>query len=562
MKTNIEIAREARRTTIRPIEEIAARLGIEPESLELHGKHKAKVSLEALAPRPGQPEGKLILVTAMSPTPAGEGKTTTTVGLGDALSRLGKRAAICLRQPSMGPVFGSKGGAAGGGYSQVIPMEDINLHFTGDFHAVQVANNLLAALIDNQLHHGHPLGCAQELDPRRITWKRALDVSDRSLRELVIGLGGVANGVPRQDGFEISAASEIMAILCLARSREDLGARLREIVAGYSRAGRPVRVGELGVDGALAVLLNDALKPNLVQTIEGTPAFVHGGPFANIAHGCSSVVATRGALGLAEYVLTEAGFGTDLGAEKFLDIKCRQSGLWPAGAVIVATLRAIRHHGKEEGVTDADPVAEGVRGFVNLERHIRNLRENFGLPCVVALNAFASDSPADHELLRGHVEALGVPLVVCRHWAEGGQGAVELARRVMEFPAPGPARRYLYEASASLWEKMKLIAERVYGAGEVTTTQKVRSQLEGLETHGYGRLPVCVAKTQFSFSTDPAKRGAPVGHSVHVREVKLSAGAGFVVFVCGEMMTMPGLPKAPAAASIRINERGEIEGLF
>ncbi|MDW8469200.1 MAG: formate--tetrahydrofolate ligase [Burkholderiales bacterium] len=556
MPSDIEIAQAAK---LRRIAQVAReKLGIDEEHLEPYGHYKAKVSLEYLDALRDRPDGKLILVTAVSPTPAGEGKTTTTVGLGDALNHIGKRAIICLREPSLGPVFGVKGGAAGGGYAQVVPMEDINLHFTGDFSAIALANNLLAAMIDNHIAHGNELG----IDPRRIQWRRVVDMNDRALRDIVVGLGGTANGYPREDGFDIVVASEVMAIFCLATSRDDLKKRLGNIVVGYTRDGRAVRARDLKADGAMAVLLKDALAPNLVQTLEGNPAFVHGGPFANIAHGCNSVIATRAALKLADYVVTEAGFGADLGAEKFLDIKCRKSGLRPQAAVIVATLRAMKYHG---GVDVKDLNRENLealdKGLVNLERHVENVRDVYGIPCVVSFNRFTFDTPAEIELARKRVERLGVPFVLATHWAEGGRGAAELARVVVELCEQPSQPKFVYEDSDTLWQKIEKIAKRVYRASEVTADSKVRAQIRKLQEDGYGHYPVCVAKTQSSFSTDPQRRGAPEGHVVNVREVRLAAGAEFVVMICGDIMTMPGLPKAPAAEKIDL-VNGRVVGLF
>ncbi len=558
MLTDIEIAQRAKPQRVVAL--AAEKLGIPEEVLEPYGHYKAKVSLDYLNALPRRPAGKLILVTAMSPTPAGEGKTTTTVGLGDALSRIGKKTLICLREPSLGPVFGMKGGAAGGGYAQVIPMEDINLHFTGDFSAIALANNLLAAVIDNHIHQGNALN----IDVRRVQWKRVVDMNDRALRHIVIGLGGHANGFPRQDGFDIVVASEVMAIFCLATSLSDLKERLANIVVGYTVDRKAVRARDLGVHGAMAVLLKDAIKPNLVQTLEHTPAFVHGGPFANIAHGCNSVIATQNALKLADYVVTEAGFGADLGAEKFIDIKCRKTGLRPDAVVVVATLRALKYHGgadlKELRQENLEALAKGT---VNLERHVRNLREHFGLPCVVAVNHFTFDTEAEIRLLKEKMALLRVPVVVSKHWAEGGRGAEELAYTVVEAAERGPsAFRLLYDDEQPLWEKMRAIATQIYGAADITADESVKRQLRKWEEEGYGHLPVCVAKTQYSFSTDPKQLGAPTGHVVNVREVRLSAGAGFVVMICGDIMTMPGLPKVPAAEKIDISEEGVVSGLF
>ncbi|MCR2764898.1 formate--tetrahydrofolate ligase [Microbacterium sp. zg.B48] len=554
--SNIDIAQAARMI---PIGEVAARLGIPDESLEPYGRYKAKVALEYLAAIRERPQGKLVLVTAVSPTPAGEGKTTTTVGLGDALTRIGERAMICLREPALGPVFGMKGGAAGGGYAQVVPMEDINLHFTGDFSAIAVATNLLAAMIDNHIHHGNAL----DIDVRRVTWRRVLDISDRALRDVVIGLGGPGNGYPRESGFDIVVASEVMAIFCLATDLRDLRERLGDIVVGYTRDRRAVHARELGAHGAMTAVLRDALAPNLVQTLENTPAFVHGGPFANIAHGCNSYLATSSALHLADYVVTEAGFGADLGAEKFVDILCRTSGLRPAAAVIVATVRAMKFHG---GVEVADLATEDVaaleRGTVNLARHLQTVRETFGLPAVVAINHRAEDTNAEVDALVAAVERLGAVAVVATHFAEGGAGAEQLAREVVRLCAEPSELGFTYPDDASLWEKMQAIATRIYGASEITASTAVRAQIRRLEEDGYGRYPVCVAKTQYSFSTDAKLRGAPTGHAVDVREVRLAAGARFVVMVCGDIMTMPGLPTVPAAMTIDVDEDGRIVGLF
>ncbi len=558
MLTDIEIAQRAKPKRITAL--AAEKLGIPEDALEPYGHYKAKVSLDYLNALPERPGSRLILVTALSPTPAGEGKTTTTVGLGDALSRIGKKTLICLREPSLGPVFGMKGGAAGGGYAQVIPMEDINLHFTGDFSAIALANNLLAAMLDNHIHQGNILN----IDVRRIQWKRVVDMNDRALRNIVIGLGGHANGFPRQDGFDIVVASEVMAIFCLATSLSDLKERLASIVVGYTTDRKPVRTRDLNAHGAMTVLLKDAIKPNLVQTLEHTPAFVHGGPFANIAHGCNSVIATRSALKLADYVVTEAGFGADLGAEKFLDIKCRKAGLRPDAVVVVATLRALKYHGgadlKELSQENLDALAKGV---VNLERHVHNLRERFGLPCVVAINHFTFDTEAEIRLLQEKMAPHGVPVVVSKHWAEGSKGAENLARAVVETVERSQANfRFLYDDNLSLWEKMRTIATQIYGAADITADESVKRQLRKWEEEGFGHLPVCVAKTQYSFSTDPKKLGAPSGHIVNIREVRLSAGAGFVVMVCGDIMTMPGLPKVPSAEKIDVDENGVVSGLF
>lgn len=554
--SNIEIAQAAR---MLPIGEVAAGLGIPPDSLELYGRFKGKVSLPYLASLADGPQGRLVLMTAISPTPAGEGKTTTTVGLGDALTRIGEKAMICLREPALGPVFGMKGGAAGGGYAQVVPMEDINLHFTGDFAAIAAATNLLAALVDNHIHHGNALG----IDVRRITWRRVLDVNDRSLRDIVIGLGGTGNGSPRESGFDIVVASEVMAIFCLAMSIADLRERLGDIVIGYTRERMPVRARDLDAHGAMAALLRDALAPNLVQTLENTPAFVHGGPFANIAHGCSSVVATSSALRLADYVVTEAGFGADLGAEKFVDILCRTTGLRPSAAVIVATVRAMKYHG---GVDVPDLPTEDVaaleRGTVNLRRHLTTVRETWGIPAVVAINHRAEDTDAEVAALVAAVSDAGATAVVAKHFASGGAGAEELAREVVRLCAEPSELRFTYPDEAGLWEKMTAIATRVYGASDIIASTAVRTQIRRLQEDGYGGYPVCVAKTQYSFSTDPKLRGAPSGHVVDIREVRLAAGARFIVMICGDIMTMPGLPVHPAANTITVDDDGRISGLF
>ncbi|MCM2398838.1 formate--tetrahydrofolate ligase [Rhizobium sp. S95] len=556
VKSDIEIARAARKL---PIQAIGEKLGIPAEQIMPYGHDKAKVSAEFIRSLSGRPDGKLILVTAINPTPAGEGKTTTTVGLGDGLNRIGRKTLICLREPSLGPCFGVKGGAAGGGYAQVVPMEDINLHFTGDFHAITSAHNLLASLIDNHLYWGNEQG----IDSRRVSWRRVMDMNDRALREVVCSLGGAANGYPRETGFDITVASEVMAILCLAVDLEDLERRLGDIIIGYRRDRSPVFARDIKADGAMAVLLKDAMQPNLVQTLENNPAFVHGGPFANIAHGCNSVVATKTALKLADYVVTEAGFGADLGAEKFFDIKCRKAGLKPAAAVIVATVRALKMNG---GVGKEDLGHENVdavtRGCANLGRHVANVRR-FGVPVVVAVNHFISDTEAEIAAVREYVSRLGTDAIVCRHWADGSAGVEELARRVAELADSGQsAFRPLYPDSMSLLEKIETVASKIYHAAEVTADKAVRDQLATWEEQGYGNLPVCIAKTQYSFSTDPNLRGAPEGHVVHVREVRLSAGAGFIVAITGEIMTMPGLPKSPSSERIFLNEQGYIEGLF
>lgn len=555
MLTDIQISRAAQ---LQPITAIAGRLGLEPVAVEPYGHYKAKLDVDpgALA---AQPQGRLVLVTAINPTPAGEGKTTTSVGLADALNRIGHRTVLALREPSLGPCFGTKGGATGGGYAQVGPMEDINLHFTGDFHAITAAHNLLAAMIDNHIHWGNAL----DIDVRRIVWRRVLDINDRALRSIVQSTGGVGNGFPRESGFDITVASEVMAILCLARDLADLAERLGRIVIGYTRARTPVTASDLKAAGAMTVLLAQAIKPNLVQTLEGNPALLHGGPFANIAHGCNSVIATRTALALGDFVVTEAGFGADLGAEKFFDIKCRQAGLQPAAAVIVATVRALKMNG---GVAKADLAREDVeavrRGSVNLVRHIENVRQ-FGVPVVVAINHFVSDTDAEIAVLREAAAGQGCAAHLCHHWARGGAGAEELAHAVAEIARSGSAAfRPLYPDAMGLADKITTVATRIYRAGSVAMAPAVAAQLARWEEAGHGHLPVCMAKTQYSFSADPMLLGAPEGHVLPVREVKLSAGAGFVVAICGEIMTMPGLPRVPAAESIRFNADGEIEGLF
>ena len=548
---------------MKPIVEVAARLGIPAASIENYGHYKAKISMDYIESLKGKPDGKLILVTALSPTPAGEGKTTTTVGLGDALNKIGKKAVICLREPSLGPVFGMKGGAAGGGYAQVVPMEDINLHFTGDFSAIALANNLLAALIDNHIYHGNEQG----LDVRRISWKRVVDMNDRALRSITVGLGGPGNGYPRQDGFDIVVASEVMAIFCLATSLADLKTRLGNIVVGYRRDLTPVRARDLNAHGAMTVLLKEALKPNLVQTLENNPAFIHGGPFANIAHGCNSVLATQTALKLADYVVTEAGFGADLGAEKFVDIKCRKSGLRPSIVVIVATIRALKYHGgvdlKQINEENLDALEKGI---ANLERHVNNVTQQYGLPCVVSVNHFTADTAAEHELLARKMKALNVPLVLARHWAEGGAGAADVARKVVELIEQGSKTasgfKFVYDDQQTLWEKVKSIATKIYGASDISADAAVKKQLDKLQEDGYGHYPVCIAKTQYSFSTDPSKRAAPSGHVVNVREVRLAAGAEFIVVVCGDIMTMPGLPKVPSSEKIDVDADGRVIGVF
>ena len=554
--SNIDIAQRAK---MLPILQLAKdRLGIPEESLESYGRFKAKVSLDFIKQLHDRPDGKLVLVTAVSPTPAGEGKTTTTVGLGDALNHIGRKAIICLREPALGPVFGVKGGAAGGGYAQVVPMEDINLHFTGDFSAISLAHNLLAALIDNHIYYGNEL----KFDSRRVAWRRVVDLNDRALRSIVVGLG-TQNGFSRETGFDIVVASEIMAIFCLSTNLKDLRERLGNIVIGTSLSGEPILARQLKAHGAMTVLLKQALAPNLVQTLENNPAFIHGGPFANIAHGCNSVIATRAALKLADYVVTEAGFGADLGAEKFVDIKCRKAGLKPAAAVIVATIRALKFHG---GVNVADVGKENLAalklGLVNLERHIDNVRNRYGIPCVVSINHRAEDTDAEVKLLINSVAQHGVKVILARHFAEGGKGAVEVAREVVDLCSKPNGFKFVYEDSATLWEKMQAIAQKVYHAADISADKGVRQQIQQLQDAGYGHYPVCVAKTQYSFSTDPTLRGAPTGHTVHVREVRLAAGAQFVVMICGDIMTMPGLPRVPASVSIDVDEDGKIFGLF
>ncbi|MGR3453458.1 formate--tetrahydrofolate ligase [Pseudooceanicola sp.] len=556
VKSDIEIAREANK---KPIQEIGARLGMAAEDLVPYGHDKAKVGQHFIDSVQDRPNGKLILVTAINPTPAGEGKTTTTVGLGDGLNRIGRKAAICIREASLGPCFGMKGGAAGGGYAQVVPMEDMNLHFTGDFHAITAAHNLLAAMIDNHIYWGNAL----EIDARRVVWRRVMDMNDRALRDVVSSLGGISNGFPRQTGFDITVASEVMAILCLATSLSDLQERLGAIIVAYRRDRTPVYARDLKADGAMTVLLKDAMQPNLVQTLENTPAFVHGGPFANIAHGCNSVIATTTALKCADYVVTEAGFGADLGAEKFMNIKCRKAGLAPDCVVIVATVRAMKMNG---GVAKGDLAAENVeaveRGCPNLGRHIANLKQ-FGVPVVVGINHFTGDTEAEIAAVRAYVAEQGSEAILCRHWAEGSAGIEALATRVAEIADAGGSQfAPLYPDDMPLFQKIEIIAQRIYRANDVMADQKVRDQLHAWEEAGYGSLPVCMAKTQYSFSTDPTLRGAPTGHNLPVREVRLSAGAGFVVVICGEIMTMPGLPRVPSAEAIMLNGAGQIEGLF
>ena len=555
-KTDIEIAREANK---KPIQEIGAKLGIPNADLLPFGHDKAKVSAEFIKAQRGKKDGKLILVTAINPTPAGEGKTTTTVGLGDGLNKIGKKAAVCIREASLGPCFGMKGGAAGGGYAQVVPMEEMNLHFTGDFHAITSAHNLLSAMIDNHICWGNEL----EIDQRRVVWRRVLDMNDRALRDIVTSLGGVSNGFPRQSGFDITVASEVMAILCLALDMEDLQKRLGDIIVAYRRDRSPVYARDIKADGAMAVLLQQAMQPNLVQTLENNPAFVHGGPFANIAHGCNSVVATTTALKLADYVITEAGFGADLGAEKFLNIKCRKAGIAPSVVVLVATVRAMKMNG---GVAKADLGAENVTavndGCPNLGRHIENLK-SFGVPVVVAINHFVTDTDAEVQAVKDYVASQGSEAILSKHWEFGSEGSADLAKRVSEIADAEMANfAPIYPDEMPLFEKIETIAKRIYRADEVLADKKIRDQLRQWEEQGYGNLPICMAKTQYSFSTDPNLRGAPTGHSVPVREVRLSAGAGFIVAICGEIMTMPGLPRVPSAEAIMLNDDGQIDGLF
>ena len=557
MKTDIEIAREAKP---KRIEEIASSIGISDEYLEHYGKFKGKVNLSINDEKlKDQNNGKLILVTAISPTPAGEGKTTTSVGLVDGLCHIGKKAMICLREPSLGPCFGMKGGAAGGGHAQVIPMADINLHFTGDFHAISAAHNLLSALVDNHIHWSNDL----DIDPRRITWKRVVDMNDRSLREVTCGLGGTGNGIPRQSGFDITVASEIMAVFCLATDADDLKKRIGNIVIGYSRSNEPIRAKQLKADGALSVLLQDAFQPNLVQTLENNPAFIHGGPFANIAHGCNSVVATKTALKLADYVVTEAGFGADLGAEKFFDIKCRKSGLKPDAVVLVATTKALKMHGgvkKEDlGSENVDAVIGGCK---NLERHVKNIRK-FGVPVIVGINDYVTDTENEHAAIIDFCKNMGVACKISSHWEKGGEGASDLAKEVAKLADSGTSEfKTLYDNEMSLWDKTEYIAQNIYGASEIIADKKVRNQFKKLEDDGFGNYPICMAKTQYSFSTDPLLMGAPSGHDVPIKEVRLSAGAEFIVVVCGDIMTMPGLPRIPAAENIDVDENGLIQGLF
>jgi len=560
MASDIEIAQKA---TLQRITQVAhEKLGIAEDHLDPYGHYKAKISLKYLDSLASRPDGKLVLVTAISPTPAGEGKTTTTVGLGDALNRIGKKTVVCLREPSLGPVFGVKGGAAGGGYAQVVPMEDINLHFTGDFSAIALANNLLAAMLDNHIHHGNELN----IDVRRITWRRVVDMNDRALRDIVNSLGGPGNGYPREDGFDIVVASEVMAIFCLATSIQDLKERLGNIVVGYTKDQKAVTARDLKAHGAMAVLLKDALAPNLVQTLENNPAIIHGGPFANIAHGCNSVIATKAGLKLGDYVVTEAGFGADLGAEKFVDIKCRKSGLRPDCVVIVATIRALKFHGgvelKELNTENLDALKKGV---ANLERHVSNIRNHYGLPCVVSINNFTFDTPEELALLQETMSKHGVPVLVARHWAEGGKGAEDVARAVVDIIENGTQKNnfsFVYEDNIPLLDKVRAVATKIYGASDISADAKVKAQIKKLEEDGYGHYPVCIAKTQMSFSTDPTAKGAPSGHVLNIREVRLGAGAEFIVMVCGDIMTMPGLPKIPSAEKIDLDENGKVVGLF
>ena len=557
MRSDIEIAQAA--SLHRIPELVKQHMNISDDHLYAYGHHKAKLSLKHIASMPEKKGSKLILVTAISPTPAGEGKTTTTVGLGDALCKIGKKSLICLREPSLGPVFGMKGGATGGGMAQVVPMEDINLHFTGDFGAIALAHNLLSAMLDNHIHHGNTL----KMDTRRIVWKRVMDMNDRALRQMVVGLGGTANSVPREDGFDIVVASEVMAIFCLATSLADLKTRLGRIVVAYNTEGAPVLASDLQAHGAMAALLKDALAPNIAQTLENNLAFIHGGPFANIAHGCNSVIATATAMKLADYVVTEAGFGADLGAEKFIDIKCRKAGLQPSAVVLVATVRALKYHGgvgvKELGTENLDALKKGM---VNLERHLGNIKNHYGLPCVVAINHRTEDTPAEISLLEQACAAYGAQVVVAKHWAEGGAGAVELANAVVALCEQPNQFQFVYPETASLWEKAQTVAQKIYGAQGISADAKIRGQIDKLQEQGYGHYPICIAKTQYSFSTDPKLLGAPSGHTMNIREVRLAAGAEFIVMVCGDVMTMPGLPKVPSAHAIDLDEQGNIVGLF
>jgi formate--tetrahydrofolate ligase len=557
MRSDIEIAQAA---SLQRIPELVKQhMHIADDHLYAYGHHKAKLSLKHIASLPAKTDSKLILVTAISPTPAGEGKTTTTVGLGDALCKIGKKSLICLREPSLGPVFGMKGGATGGGMAQVVPMEDINLHFTGDFGAIALAHNLLSAMLDNHIHHGNTL----KIDTRRIVWKRVMDMNDRALRQMVVGLGGTANSVPREDGFDIVVASEVMAIFCLATSLADLKTRLGRIVVAYNTEGAPVLASDLQAHGAMAALLKDALAPNIAQTLENNLAFIHGGPFANIAHGCNSVIATATAMKLADYVVTEAGFGADLGAEKFIDIKCRKADLKPSAVVLVATVRALKYHGgvgvKELGTENLDALKKGM---VNLERHLSNIKNHYGLPCVVAINHRTEDTPAEISLLEKACAAYGAQVVVAKHWAEGGAGAVNLANAVVALCEQPNQFQFVYPETATLWEKAQTVAQKIYGAQGISADAKIRGQIDKLQEQGYGHYPICIAKTQYSFSTDPKLLGAPSGHTMNIREVRLAAGAEFLVMVCGDVMTMPGLPKVPSAHAIDVDAQGNIVGLF
>ena len=557
MKDDLTIARSAK---LKKIMELAKeRLDIDADDLEPYGHYKAKLSSQLIKSVEGRPDGKLILVTAITPTPAGEGKTTTTIGLGDALNAIGEKAMICVREPSLGPCFGAKGGGAGGGHSQVAPMEDINLHFTGDFHAVSIAHNLLAALVDNHIQHGNALG----FDLRRVTWRRVVDLNDRTLRHIIVGLGGTAHGTPRETGYDIVAASEIMAILCLSTSLNDMKARFSRIIVGYTRDQKPIRAGDINAQGPMAVLMKEAIKPNLAQTLENTPTFVHGGPFANIAHGCNSALATRTALKLADYVVTEAGFGADLGAEKFVDIKCRKTGLRPSLAVLVGTVRALKYSGGAQlKDLNSEDTKSLMQGTANLDRHVNNIREHFGLPVIVALNRFASDTDKELELIKRHLADQGVQAEVCEHFAKGSKGALNLASAVVKMAdAPIPELKFVYDDSDTLWRKIGKVAKGIYGASEVVADTAVRKKIERYQDDGHGHMPICIAKTQYSFSTDPQLRGAPSGHVFNVRDVYLSAGAEFMVVLSGDIMTMPGLPKKPAADGIDIDEDGEIIGL-
>ena len=557
MRSDIEIAQAA--SLHRIPELVKQHMNISDDHLYAYGHHKAKLSLKHIASLPPKKGSKLILVTAISPTPAGEGKTTTTVGLGDALCKIGKKSLICLREPSLGPVFGMKGGATGGGMAQVVPMEDINLHFTGDFGAIALAHNLLSAMLDNHIHHGNTL----KMDTRRIVWKRVMDMNDRALRQTVVGLGGTANSVPREDGFDIVVASEVMAIFCLATSLADLKTRLGRIVVAYNTEGAPVLASDLQAHGAMAALLKDALAPNIAQTLENNLAFIHGGPFANIAHGCNSVIATATAMKLADYVVTEAGFGADLGAEKFIDIKCRKADLKPSAVVLVATVRALKYHGgvgvKELGTENLDALKKGM---VNLERHLGNIKNHYGLPCVVAINHRTEDTPAEISLLEQACAAYGAQVVVAKHWAEGGAGAVDLANAVVALCEQPNQFQFVYPETATLWDKAQTVAQKIYGAQGISADAKIRGQIDKLQEQGYGHYPICIAKTQYSFSTDPKLLGAPSGHTMNIREVRLAAGAEFIVMVCGDVMTMPGLPKVPSAHAIDLDEQGNIVGLF